>query len=259
MSQGHRFNVLWLEDHIEFIKEYEDELKKQLDAAVSHAESYTKAVSLLGEKHFDLFILDIELEGERFTGIQFADLVRSSASYINAPILFVSMHSHFSYRIISQYRNCAFLKKPFEQSEFILQCGVLLGVGSFLSQYHQSSIITLPITKQVQIELNPQKISYIEINRGELSIQYIDGRLEKLQCSSGAFKILSRALESEKSVLKQIHRCFIVNIDQIKAVEIQKNTGLVWLFSDTTPKPLGNRYREKISNLIYRIKEPADE
>ena len=258
MSKGHRFNVLWLEDHIEFIKEYEDELKKQLDAAVFHAESYTKAVSLLGERHFDLFVLDIELEGERFTGIQFADLVRSSASYINAPILFVSMHSHFSYRIIAQYRNCSFLKKPFEKTDFVLQCGVLLNVGDCLLQYHQSSMITIPITKQIQIEINPQNISYIEINRGELSIQYIDGRLEKVLCSSGAFKALLRTIENDKCVLKQIHRSVIVNINQIKDIEIQKNTGLVWLFSDSIPKPLGNRYREKISSIIHGIKEGSN-
>jgi len=255
-----RYNILWLEDNCEAFVALLSETKKTLNAKIYTTNAFETAKELSVTNAIDLFILDIELEGERYTGIQFAEWIRAHEAYANAPILFVSMHSHFSYRVLNRHRNCSFLKKPFQTDDFILQCGVLLGIDKYFQLFYQDSIITIPVSKQTQIEIHPQNISFIDINNGQLSIQYTDGKLEHFICSSGTFKSLVEQIKKDPgNVLRQIHRSIIVNVDQIKCVETQKKVGFVLLFNDPTPKPLGIRFRRNISDLIKTIKDDLNE
>ena len=174
--------------------------------------------------------------------------------------MFMVILLSFSYRVINRYRNCSFLKKPFNTNDFILQCGMLLGINKCFHRFCQKSIITIPVSKQTQIEIYPQNISYIDVNNGQLSIQYTNGKFEQFYCSSGAFKSLVEQIKRDSdNVLRQIHRSIIVNVDQVKRVEIQKKIGFVWLFNDPTPKPLGIRFRDNMSDLLKTMKDNADE
>ena len=251
----YQYNVLCMEDNLPEVKHEMIGLQHQLRAKVYVANSYSQALKLFSEIHFHLFILDIEIKGERSTGIQFAEMIRTNPDYICTPILFMSVHSHFSYRMLSRFQNSAFLKKPFSAEELILQSGVLLNIPPYVQRYYQAPIFTLCVSKQTQIELSTKLISYIEVNNKMLDIQYIDGRLEHFRCMSGTFKALIKQIESYPACnLRQIHRAIVVNIDQIRRVEIQKNAGLVWLFNDNKPKLLGISYRENIAEFLADMK-----
>ncbi len=255
-----RHNILWLEDNSEAFVALLSEMKKILNAEIYTANTFEAAKELLVTKTFDLFILDIELEGERYTGVQFAEWIRTKDAYVNTPILFVSMHSHFSYRVFSRHRNCSFLKKPLNTNDFILQCGMLLGIDKYFQLFYQNSVITVPVSKQTQIEIHPQNVSFVDVNNGQLSIQYTNGKREHFACSSGTFKSLLEQIKNDPhGVLRQIHRSVIVNIDQIKSIEIQKKVGSVWLFNDPTPKPLGIRFRDNVSDFLKTMKDNSNE
>lgn len=252
---GYQYNVLCIEDNLSEVKHEMLRLQQQLKARVYVANSFTKALKLFSEIPFHLFILDIEIKGERSTGIQFAELIRTNPSYICTPILFVSVHSHFSYRMLSRFRNSAFLKKPFSAEELILQSGTLLNIPKYVQRYYQAPLFTVCVSKQTQLELSTKAISYIEVNNKTLDIQYIDGRLERFRCISGTFKALIKQIENYPTCnLRQIHRSIVVNMDQIRFVEIQRNAGSVWLFNDDKPKPLGISYRENIAEFLADMK-----
>ena len=163
----------------------------------------------------------------------------------------MSIHTHFSYRTLSRFHNSAFLKKPFSADDLLLQCGVLLNIPEYVQNYYRAPVLTIPVSGQTKIEVAAQTVSYIEVNRKELTIQYMDGRLERFHCLSGAFKALLRQIgESTACPLRQIHRAIVVNPDQIRKVEICGNTGSVWLFNDDNPKPLGIRYRHNLAEYV---------
>ena len=249
-----QYNVLCMEDNLSEVK-HELLGLQQLSAKIYIANSYSQAIKLLSEIHFHLFILDIEIKGERSTGIQLAEIVRANPVYICTPILFMSVHSHFSYRMLSHFHNSAFIKKPFSAEELVLQSGILLNIPKYIQSYYQTPTFTLCVSKQTQIELSAHSISYIEVNHKTLDIQYIDGRLEHFRCLSGAFKSFIKQIENHPVCnLRQIHRAIIVNIDQIRHVETQRNAGLVWLFNDNKPKPLGISYRGNIAEFLDNMK-----
>lgn len=251
----YQYNVLCMEDNLPEVKRELLGLQQQLRARVYVANSYSHALKLLSEIQFHLFILDIEIKGERSTGIQLAETIRTNPNYICTPILFMSIHSHFSYRMLSRFQNSAFLKKPFSAEELILQSGTLLNIPEYVQRYYQAPTFTISVSKQTQIELSAKSISYIEVNNKTLDIQYIDGRLEHFRCLSGTFKALIKQIEGYPACnLRQIHRAIVVNVDQIRRVEIQKNAGLVWLFNDDKPKLLGISYRENLAEFLADMK-----
>lgn len=251
----YEYTALCLEDEYYSIKEEILVFEQLLHVKVLRAKNYSQALQVLSEHRFQLFILDIELKGERSTGIQFAEVIRTHPNYVCTPILFVSVHNHFSYMLLSRFQNSAFLRKPFSSEALIEQCGTLLNIPKYVQRHYQAPIFTIYVSKETQLELSPKTISYIEANNKILDIQYIDGRLEHFRCYSGAFKKLIQQIENSSACrLRQIHRSIIVNIDQIRYVEIQRNTGDVWLFNDDTPKPLGISYRHNISELFEDMK-----
>lgn len=256
MEESHyEYTALCLEDDYYSIKEEMLIFQQVLHVKVLRSKNYSQALHLLSGHRFQLFILDIELKGERSTGIQFAEVIRTQPNYVCTPILFVSVHSHFSYMLLSRFQNSAFLRKPFSSEALIEQCGTLLNIPKYVQRHYQAPMFTIYVSKETQLELSPETISYIEANSKALDIQYIDGHLEHFRCCSGAFKKLIEQIENSRTCrLRQIHRSIVVNIDQIRYVEIQRNTGDVWLFNDDNPKPLGIRYRHNISELFENVK-----
>ena len=259
-EMAHQYNILCMEDNLSEVKQAMLELQQQLKARIYVANSYSYALKLLSEVHFHLFILDIEIKGERSTGIQFAEVVRTNSCYACTPILFMSIHTHFSYRMLSHFQNSAFIKKPLSIEELVLQSGALLNIPEYVQFYYRAPVFTMCVSKQTQIELSAKLISYIEVNNKVVDIQYIDGRLEHFRCMSGTFKALAKQIEQHPTgSLRQIHRAIIVNVDQILQIELHQNSGLVWLFNDTKPKPLGISYRKNIAEYLGDMKEADDD
>ena len=243
--------ILYVDDNPNDLLDHLTLLQRELQAKIIITKTYHAALELLNMYTFDLFIIDIELAESRYTGIQFANEIRKTFLYSTTPIVFVSMYSHYSKRLLSTVHNCAFLTKPVASTKLLRTVGCFWGIPQFLSAQHTSQPLIIQLPCQGCIEINPDDISYIEINQNELIVQYINGHTMHAKCQHGCFKSILAHIQAHRiNHLKQIHRSFIINVEQIKSVNWSGNSGYVYLFGDPIPKPIGNRYRDQLSEFL---------
>lgn len=245
------YTVLCVDDHIEDLSSVFATIRKELCVDMITATSYEAAKQLLGMSKIDAFVLDIELSDERSTGIQLANLIRSLPQYATTPIVFVSMYSHYSRRLLSTIQNSAFLTKPLRPQELLLTLGAFFGIAAYMHQAHTYEPFRIPIHKSGYMEIDPRDISFIEVNRNELTVQYIHGERVTVKCVHGCFKsILDQIEAGSVTHLRQVYRSIIINIDQVKEIEFKGNIGSVTLFGDREPKPVGSMYKHQLSELL---------
>ncbi len=246
------YTVLCVDDHIEDLSSVFVMIRKALNVDMITATSYEAAKQLLSAiPKIDAFVLDIELSDERSTGIQLANHIRSLSEHTNTPIIFVSMYSHYSRRLLSTIQNSAFLTKPLRSNELLTTLGSFFGIADYMHQHQEYEPFRIPIHKSGYVEISPRDISYIEVNRNELTVQYIHGEAIMTKCVHGCFKTILDQIEAQSIThLRQIYRSIIINIDQVKEIEFKGNIGTVILFGDPMPKPVGSMYKHQLSDLL---------
>lgn len=250
-SESKKHRVLYLEDDVQNIAINFSDIQTLLGVQFVLTQTVEDAVRLIKSEHFDLFILDIEIKHERATGIQLAEHLRQLPSYTTIPIVFTSMHTHYSHWLFSKIRNCSFLPKPFAQEDLITEIGMALGIPQYVKKHYASPPLILPFGKETHIEIDPHKVSYIEATNHSLLVQYIDGESIQASASSGVLKnILEQIYAQHITCLRQIYRSIIINVNQIKKVELEKNIASVYLFNEAKALPLGMRYRENIQEFV---------
>lgn len=243
--------MLSFEDHPDEILPMLPALRERFGAKVDLAENFEQAQAYLSDRRYDLFLLDIEIDGSRVTGIRLAEKIRQDPGYAAAPIIFTSMHTHHSHRLLSALQHVSFLAKPFTAEQLFLQIGVALGLPEYLENYYRPAPLRLPLSAHSAVEVEPDEIAFIELSGGRLILQYINGEqltVSRKFCPFG--EVLRQIDELQLTFLRQIYRSVIVNVDQIRTVEMRKNTALVWLFHDDTPKPLAYHYRKNIAEYL---------
>lgn len=243
-------HILYLEDDWQNVHADFSHMEDVLSVQFHFAKNFTEIQDILQTCEVDLFVLDIEIEGERRTGIQLAEQLRQIPKYRQTPILFTSMHRHFSYSLLSKIRRCAFLAKPFSDNEFITQVGIALEVPAYIDRHYTSAKLLLP-QGNTYIEVDPLNISYIEGNRRKFFTQLITGDSISITSQSGTLKNILTQIETQNiHCLRQIYRSIIVNVNQIKNIYIEKNIGRVFLFNDSDPKPIGMQYRHNLHEFL---------
>ncbi len=243
--------ILCLEDNPKEMAQHLISICKKFQATVSLASSYLEAENLLEKEEFHLFILDIEIENERGGGIQLAQQLRQNPKYSNTPIIFISVHAHLSHRLLTSVSHCIFLSKPFSINTLLQQVGIALNVHQYINNWHSPHNLFLEIGKSAYIEIDPHTISYIETRRNIIYVQYINGERININNEPGGFKkLLMQIKEYRIDCLRQIYRSIIVNIDQIRQIELHGNAGDVWLFGDKDPKPVGIQYRKEVKEFL---------
>lgn len=246
------FNVLYLEDDLN-INPSEISLDDKSVIRLVIARTCEEARNLYSSFRFDAFILDIEIKDSRETGIEFAEELRTNNIYCTTPIIFLSMHSHYSSKLLNHIKNSSFISKPTSNSKIIEQFSLMLNLPEYITKYYSFQSLIISTDSNTKLEIYPNKLSFIEANGREITFQYMDGKTVKLLCKYGTFKnILAQINEKNIACLRQIHRSIIVNIKQIRDIYIENHIGYVYLFADNVPKPLGIRYRH---NVVEFIKE----
>ncbi len=245
------YKLMCIDDHAEDLVDILTILHNKLSAEIIIAHTYAEALYHLTNDKFDAFIVDIELSNGRYTGIQLADIIRKNPCYTTTPIVFISMYSHYSRRLLSSIQNCAFLTKPVQSDKLAYIIGACLGIPEYIKQNQNCEPFLIPISTNQFVEVNPKDISFIELIHNELTIQYINGEKTIVKCMHGCFKqIIDHIHEHSIAYLKQIYRSIIVNIDQVKKIDLQGNIGTLWLFGDPIPKPIGSKFKQELSELL---------
>ncbi|MBQ3069695.1 MAG: response regulator [Clostridia bacterium] len=245
------YTILCLDDHIQELQEPLIALKKALSVSILPAEDIRHADRLLNSTDIDLFILDIELSEERTTGISLARDIRCIPRYARTPILFISTYSHYSRHLLSSVAHSAFLPKPFTADALIAKVGLLLGIDRYIQSAYRHAPLTVSTKHGVSVEIEAHRVSFIALEKGELAVQYIDGQALRFSVPHGVLQeLLAQIEEGEYTELRQIYRSVIINVEQIRSIDLNKNSGEVWLFRDNVPKPVGNRYRRHLEEFL---------
>ena len=239
--------ILCLDDHIDELAPHLTALEQKLNADICIAETVQDAEQLLQTHTVDLFILDIELSRQEGSGIRFAQRLRLEDRYRQTPVIFISMYSHYSRYVLSSVPHSTFLPKPFSAEALITKAGLLMGITGYAEQAYGQARLTIP-ARDGFVEVDAYRVSCIELIRSELIIRFIDGQTMILKSNHGCFKaLLSEIDNAGLSHLRQIYRSVIINVHQIRQLTMQKNSGEVLLFYDDIPKPVGNRYRDRLA------------
>ncbi len=243
--------VLCLDDRITELCAHLTALKEALDISVYIAQTIEEADTIANEHQIDLFIVDIELGRQDGSGIRFAQQLQLSDRYRQTPVVFISMYSHYSRYLLQSVAHSAFLSKPFSPDALIAKVGMILGVGGYTEKAYAQATLTIPAIRGGFVEIDSARVSCIELIRSELVIHYIDGQTMTLKSSHGCFKALLDEISFQNvSHLRQIYRSVIINVHQIKELNMSKNSGEVLLFYDDAPKPVGNRYRDRLAEFL---------
>lgn len=244
-------NILYLEDDFKSCPIDFSSIRQHNRFKLSLAVNCEEARKLIRTTKFDLFILDIEIKTSRESGIQFAEELRMHSLYTSTPIIFVSIHTHYSSTLLTHIKNSSFLPKPIDTAILIEQICLMLNFPKYIKKYYSYESLIIPTASNAYLEIKPNQLSYIEAIGKDIVIQYINGKTIHLPSKYGIFKNITTQIQDRNiDCLRQIHRSIIININQISKIHIEKNIGFVYLFADKDPKPLGVRYRYNLSDYI---------
>lgn len=195
----------------------------------------------------EAYILDIEMIGDRSSGIQVAEYIRNVASCALVPIIFTTSHAHYGSGYLHRIHYYDFFTKPVDHRALIdsLRSALSLSPSDVINTHNHLLIRTL---YGMSVELDFDNIACIEINGQELLITDLLGKTNTYQVKYKTFSNIIEFIENENlSKFQQIHRCVIINTDRIRNIELGKNTANIWLFNVEEFKPVGKTFLSKIA------------
>lgn len=211
--------------------------------------SADEAMSLIEDffDRFAAFVLDIEIVGEKYTGIQIADKIRCHSGGANIPIVFISSYAHFSGGALQRLRYHDFFTKPYESERLIKSLSEALEID--LNSCDPKRVPPLFIEGNGQkVEVDLSEVSSMELIGSTLVITDLNGLEMKYRVKPHTFSNICAFLQQvEHHALRQVHRSVIINIDRIRDIKWHKNTAMVWLFQEKDWKPVGKTYMDQLA------------
>lgn len=235
-------------DDLEYIKTI---LEKSLNVTVLVSDNADETIPLLTRNisRIKAFVLDIEMVGQKYSGIDVALAIRNNPECVLTPIIFLTSYSHFGKGALKQIHYYDFISKsaPIEQLITVLQqaLGLEKKTPSFLDKYR-----VIINGRKFQSEIVLDDISCIEQFGNELIVTDYFGKETRYLIKSHAFEsICDQIAAFPDCPFEQIHRSVIINVHRIKSIDMEKNTGRVTLFNVSDMKPAGKTYLHKL--LMY--------
>ncbi len=247
-----KYTALWLEDDSRDIPSFVRRVCDSLNVTLLFADTISTAVEIAQNHAIDLFLLDIEIADERTTGIDFACQLRFMQQYYRTPIVFVSSYAHLARHLFETIQYCRLLTKPYNEQALETMVGSALGFFDIIKKATNDVSLLIPVKRERTVEVDGKNICYIEfLKDNTVRIQFNHGECLTFHCQRSTRKyILDQIAQNNMSHLAQIYRSMVVNINEIKSVELNGHGGTVYLFGDTMGKPLGIRYRDNVKNFL---------
>lgn len=169
------------------------------------------AIALMQTEHFDLAVLDIELEGQMSgleVGARIADIKR-------IPIIFITGAAHEDYREKAKEIGAhSFLNKPFNQRNLVN--AIDLAIKDHVAESTTAQPVTGEHSNKVFVKVNKRfiKLEINEISYLEASGHYMVIHIGEKQLSSSIS--LSEFLSKyPSSAFVKVHRSFVVNLNKV--------------------------------------------
>lgn len=231
-------NYLILEDHQEqanalsiLIKNY------QSDTSVHIATSISQALLLLEQYTFNVFFLDIQLSEQNALsgdGIQFGQLLRTSPSYQNTPIIYVTSFGGYISEAVNRIHCYGFLQKPYQPSD----------VYALLD-----SLINTPTVHSLQLRTNEYVMR--EVPYSDLFYVHSKGRYLHYHTSYEIYTSRQYTMQTLSDMLPKYfircHKSHLFNYNYFAAYDTSNQC--IRLLNYTDPIPVGRNYKDTFSKL----------
>ncbi len=239
--------IFLLEDDPEELNHLKQAIKRAFHLPIIATQSSDMAVQWLSQNFTPCaaYILDIEMKGQRYSGIEVAKRIRQKPEAKFTPIFFITVHSHYGMGALQYIHYYDFIEKPYDLSQLLYSIQSAIQPINYQSMIYPQLIID---GKRCSYELNPDEISCIEQFGTEIVITNLLGQETTLPVKHHAFSQLCEQLSQVKNhCLQQVHRSVIINLMRIHKIDWQKNYATVWLFNVTEGKPISRRYWHYLS------------
>lgn len=232
-------NILVVED----VKEQSMMIEKSIfehypECDVFSVLSYEAAIEILNSKHFQIFILDIDLgEGPEKSGITLAKYIRTLPGYEVTPILFLTSIPTEMASAINDAHCYSYLLKPYSEESLISSISSLMQTPLLPAE-----TLELKGANGIYFHINPDDIVYIEIFRHNLII-YTDINTFEINNLT-----ISDFCKKTKKQLVQCHKSYAVNPARISG----KSSAYIDIIlrGKNITIPIGRSFKENINRRI---------
>lgn len=245
-------SVLIVEDEMIIAKDLTHSLIKLGYAITGHCVSGEEAVPMAGEKHPDIILMDIMLNGD-MTGI---DAAREIRNKYNIPVVFITAYSDED--TISKANTSApfgYLVKPFKAHDLRATIETALNRFNEEKALKKENELLYKISKEdskndilfikTDLKLTRVKLKdilYIEALKDYVNIFTTDAK----HVVRSTMKGIQDKLPADRFI--RIHRSFIVSVDKVSSIDHSK---VILENNDTVP--LGGLYKEEFLEKLNMV------
>lgn len=199
---------------------------------------------------FAAYILDIEMVGQTYCGIQVAEEIRRQPGCALVPILFLTSHTHFGGEALRHIHYYDFLQKPCDAARLVEDLRTALALdGAAVGGAKAPSVVLEG--RGVSLRLDLSVVSCLEISGQDMLITDFRGQVTVFPIKPHTFSKLCAELEAMPGhAMVRVHRSVIINRNRIREIEWRKNSATIWLFNVADWKPAGKNYLDKLA--MYR-------
>lgn len=225
-------NILILEDDLQqaaglyrYIKNYNDSID------IYKTTTYEKALLMADNIPIDIFMLDIQLPGEK-SGLDFGRYLRSAERYSNTPIIFLTGMNEYIFDAVNEIHCYGYLPKPYSAGDV----RSLLMSLSFSGTEETEQTIIIKDINGIAFRILPSEIDYIAAENRRLHIYTINNEYYTGYCT------LYECLEKFPGFL-QIHKKYLVNPKHITNYDRTSN----YIAIRETTLPVGRKYKNELN------------
>lgn len=225
-----------VEDEMIVANDLLDLLEKQGYKVLEPVVSYGEAIEMLETESPDLVLLDIQLAGKK-DGIDVAEVIKTNYAI---PFIFLTGNSDFATLERAKVWNpSAYLVKPFKPID--LFASLELAFQQFNLQEVQEAV-EKPASDSFFLKYNQvfHKIKFDDITFVKSDHNY----LEVHTVTNNRFLYRGSILDLQKllpkELLIQVHRGFLVNLNQVSKVDVMT------IFIGDEKVPLGRKYKQEV-------------
>lgn len=240
-------SIAIIEDDVRFADEIETMIRKMGYRQLSRTDNAAEALELLLIDSPDFVIMNIDIQG-RMSGIEIAEKI----AHLKIPILFFAASKNEAiYQRAQQIGAVGYLLKPI--NEYTLETAlrsVLLTLSKFKSDTQQYDTLVQQDTiyfkrRNAYEKMRIREIRYIS---SDGNYTHVHGIHQKEYLASTRLNEFSNMLPRQQFL--QIHRSFIVNLEQISSVKISGSH----LWVGDTMLPISRRLKKAVFSKLNMMK-----
>lgn len=196
----------------------------------------------LEEKRYDIYYLDIELDGSKMDGYELAKALRRRQD--DAILIFLSCHEEYACEAY-EVNALRFLRKPIEKKKFEEAFAKAVQI------IYKRQEIFYYMSEYIEKEIQMKEIRYFESQGRKIVMNTVN---EKNEMFYGSLKAIQKQLEQNFFCL--CHTSFLVNI-----ARVHKITGKFIVLDNGQELPISRTYtaeiRKKYANYLFMLDEEA--